>query len=171
MVSLHGDQDWQASAGVGPGEIEGASLSLMSHPDQDHCSPNRRGVVAVIRRGRQFLIIRRAAEVAAPGMLCFPGGGIEPGETEEKALVRELLEELGVGGRPRRRLWRRMTPWGVDLAWWLVELDSNRPIVPNPAEVAECLWLTETELEQREDLLESNRRFLAAWRNGEIDLP
>lgn len=127
--------------------------------------------MAVIRRGQRFLIIRRAAEVAAPGMLCFPGGGIEPGETEEKALVRELFEELGIGASPRRRIWRRVTPWGVDLAWWLVEVESNRPVAPNPAEVAECLWLTASELEHREDLLESNRQFLAAWKNGEIELP
>jgi len=143
----------------------------MSHQDRETRGLNRRGVVAVIRRGQRFLIIRRAAEVAAPGMLCFPGGGIEPGETEEKALVRELFEELGIGASPRRRIWRRVTPWGVDLAWWLVEVESNRPVAPNPAEVAECLWLTASELEHREDLLESNRQFLAAWKNGEIELP
>lgn len=142
----------------------------MNPSDSDEHLPNRRGVVAVIRRSSRFLVIRRAADVAAPGMLCFPGGGIEPGETEEKALVRELFEELGVGAVPRRRLWRRLTPWGVDLAWWLVELDPNQQITPNPAEVAECLWLTDRELEHRGDLLESNHQFLAAWKNGEIEL-
>lgn len=146
------------------------AIGIMNGPDPDSRCSNGRGVVAVIRRGSRFLVIRRAADVAAPGMLCFPGGGIEPGETEEKALVRELFEELGVGAMPRRRLWRRVTPWGVDLAWWLVELDPNQQITPNPAEVAECLWLTDRELEHRGDLLESNHQFLAAWRNGEIDL-
>ncbi|MGQ9605915.1 MAG: NUDIX domain-containing protein [Thermogutta sp.] len=142
----------------------------MNPSDSDDRVPNRRGVAAVIRRGLRFLVIRRAADVAAPGMLCFPGGGLEPGETEENAVVRELFEELGVGAMPRRRLWRKVTPWGVDLAWWLVELDPKQQITPNPAEVAECLWLTDRELEHRGDLLESNHQFLAAWKNGEIDL-
>lgn len=145
-------------------------MEIMNAPDPDNRCSNRRGVAAVIRRGARFLVIRRAAIVAAPGMLCFPGGGIEPGETEERALVRELFEELGIGAMPRRRLWRRVTPWGVDLAWWLVELDPNQQITPNPAEVAEYLWLTDRELEHRGDLLESNHQFLAAWKNGEIDL-
>lgn len=145
-------------------------MGIMNPPDPGKALANRRGVAAVIRRGSRFLVIRRAADVAAPGMLCFPGGGIEPGETEEKALIRELFEELGVGAVPRRRLWRRVTPWGVDLAWWLVELDPNQQLSPDPAEVAECLWLTDHELEHRVDLLESNHQFLAAWKNGEIDL-
>ena len=45
----------------------------------------RRGVVAVIVRDQRLLVIRRASGVAAPGMYCFPGGGIEPGEIEEEA--------------------------------------------------------------------------------------
>ncbi|GAB6186067.1 NUDIX domain-containing protein [Thermopirellula anaerolimosa] len=164
------NQGWE-SARRGKAKLsEGIAFLVMSTPDQDHRGTSRRGVVAVIRRGPRFLIIRRAAQVAAPGKLCFPGGGIEPGETEEQALVRELLEELGVGAVPRRRLWRRVTPWGVDLAWWLVELDPEQRIVPNPAEVGEYFWLTATELEHRRDLLESNRQFLSAWKNGEIDL-
>ncbi|MES1213405.1 MAG: NUDIX domain-containing protein, partial [Singulisphaera sp.] len=58
--------------------------------------PVRRGAVGVIVRHERFLVIRRAEGIAAPGKFCFPGGGIEGEESEHQALVRELMEELGV---------------------------------------------------------------------------
>ena len=55
----------------------------------------KRAVVAVIRDGDNFLAIKRAENIRAPGKICFPGGGIESNESEEIALVREIKEELG----------------------------------------------------------------------------
>jgi NAD+ diphosphatase len=125
--------------------------------------PGRRGAVALIRRGPQVLVIRRARSVVAPLAYCFPGGGIEPGETEETALVRELREELGVTIRPVRRLWHCVTAWKVDLAWWLAEMDAAAVPTPNPAEVESVHWFTPAEMARLPGLLESNRIFLELW--------
>ena len=46
-------------------------------------------------RGR-VLLQRRAAGRAMAGLWEFPGGKVEPGESAEAALVRELAEELGI---------------------------------------------------------------------------
>lgn len=67
----------------------------------------RRTVVALCRRwgGRAW---------------CLPKGGIDPGETEEEAAVREVREESGVRARILRRLgairyrFRRTTPRGEE---------------------------------------------------------
>jgi 8-oxo-dGTP pyrophosphatase MutT (NUDIX family) len=126
----------------------------------------KRGVVAVIRDGERFLVIRRSQLVRAPGMYCFPGGGIEPGETEEQALCRELVEELAVCGRPLRRLWESVTPWQVHLAWWLAEIAAADSIVPQPAEVQSHHWLTAAEIRSLPQLLASNVEFLDAWERG-----
>ncbi len=120
----------------------------------------------MIRQENRFLVIRRSQIVRAPGMYSFPGGGIEPGETEEQALVRELAEELAVTGRAVRRLWESITPWQVHLAWWLAELDEPAAIVPQPAEVESCHWLTAAEIRQLPQLLASNVAFLDAWERG-----
>lgn len=52
----------------------------------------RRAVKGVVRRGSEVLLLRTAGS----GALKFPGGGIEPGESDEQALRRELDEECGV---------------------------------------------------------------------------
>ena len=122
--------------------------------------------MAVIRAEDRFLVIRRSQLVRAPGMYCFPGGAIEPGESEEQALVRELAEELAVAGRPVRRLWESVTPWGVHLAWWLAEVNDPAAIAPQPAEVESCHWLTAAEIRQLPQLLASNVEFLDAWEQG-----
>ena len=125
-----------------------------------------RGAVAVIVRQECLLVIRRAAGIAAAGKYCFPGGGIEANETEEEALVRELREELSAPVKPVRRLWRSTTPWGVDLAWWLAELEERAELVPNPDEVASIHWLTLAQIEALDGLLDSNRQFLAVLRTA-----
>ncbi|MCX7425897.1 MAG: NUDIX domain-containing protein [Planctomycetia bacterium] len=132
--------------------------------------PGRRGVVGVVVRDGRLLLIRRSRQVVAPGMYCFPGGGIEPGESEPEALVREFREELGVEVRPVRRLWRSVTPWQVRLVWWLVDLDAGARITPNEREVESVHWVTPAEMAELPDSLPSNFEFLDALAAGRIDL-
>lgn len=58
--------------------------------------PPLRVVGAVIVRGQQVLAARRAPGRSAAGFWEFPGGKVEPGESPQQALGRELQEELGV---------------------------------------------------------------------------
>ena len=50
---------------------------------------------AVLREGR-VLAARRTAPAEVAGRWELPGGKVEPGETPDAAIVRELREELGV---------------------------------------------------------------------------
>jgi 8-oxo-dGTP diphosphatase len=135
-----------------------------------HSEALRAGVVAVILRDERLLVIRRSRFVVAPRAICFPGGGIEPEESQEQALVRELQEELATLVLPVRRLWQSRTRWGVELAWWRAELAPDAVPVPQPAEVESIHWYTPTELTGVADLLDSNRAFLAAVERGEVRL-
>ena len=52
--------------------------------------------VALIDRDGRVLLAQRPAGKQMAGLWEFPGGKIEPGETPEAALIRELDEELGI---------------------------------------------------------------------------
>ena len=53
-------------------------------------------VAAIIWQEGRFLAARRAGSRLGSGLWEFPGGKIEPGESQEQALARELKEELGI---------------------------------------------------------------------------
>jgi 8-oxo-dGTP diphosphatase len=51
---------------------------------------------ALVDADRRVLICQRPEGKMFPGLWEFPGGKLEPGETPEQALIRELREELGI---------------------------------------------------------------------------
>ena len=52
--------------------------------------------VALIDIDGRVLLARRPGGKPVEGLWEFPGGKVEPGETPEAALIRELREELGI---------------------------------------------------------------------------
>ncbi|ROP31989.1 (deoxy)nucleoside triphosphate pyrophosphohydrolase [Couchioplanes caeruleus] len=60
-------------------------------------SPSRRVIVAaaIVKDGR-VLACERSAPAEVAGRWEFPGGKVEPGESDAQALARECVEELGV---------------------------------------------------------------------------
>jgi 8-oxo-dGTP diphosphatase len=53
-------------------------------------------VAAVIIAGGRVLACQRSAPPEAAGKWEFPGGKVEPGESDQQALARECAEELGI---------------------------------------------------------------------------
>lgn len=63
-------------------------------------------VAALIRRDGKLLICQRKAGHRLGLKWEFPGGKVAPGELPERALARELAEELGVLARIGREVYR-----------------------------------------------------------------
>jgi 8-oxo-dGTP pyrophosphatase MutT (NUDIX family) len=54
-------------------------------------------VVGIVVRGNKFLVERRRwDETIDPGIVCLPAGHVEPNESLEDALKREMMEELDI---------------------------------------------------------------------------
>jgi 8-oxo-dGTP diphosphatase len=63
-------------------------------------------VAGILERDGRILICRRTAEQAHPLKWEFPGGKVEPGETPQAALARELHEELDITGAESEEITR-----------------------------------------------------------------
>ena len=104
--------------------------------------------VGVIEEQGQILVTRRAEELHQGGKWEFPGGKVEPGETVEEALRRELEEELGITPQDIHPLIR--IPWHypdrhVLLDVWHVQRFSGEP---HPREGQPMAWVSLSQLQE-----------------------
>lgn len=128
------------------------------------------GVVAAILRGDgRWLCVRRSRHVAAPLKVCFPGGGVDAGESQEQALVREIREELGIVVRPVERTWTQViADRDLVLHGWRCE-HLHGAVRPDPREIDEVLWLTSREAVAHPDAMPSNRDFVLTLDPQSVD--
>jgi 8-oxo-dGTP diphosphatase len=110
---------------------------------------------AVVRDGR-LLAARRTTPAAAAGRWELPGGKVEPGETPEAALVRELAEELAVAATVVRWLDGAV---GIGDTHELTVAVATIAGEPVPHEHDRVRWLAAHELDDV-DWLEPDRPFL-----------
>jgi 8-oxo-dGTP diphosphatase len=88
-------------------------------------------VAAVMERGGNVLIAQRKRTGQHPLKWEFPGGKVEPDETPEAALARELKEELGiraqVGAEIARYEYQYPGRWPILLIFFEVAEYSDQP--------------------------------------------
>lgn len=105
-------------------------------------------VAAVIERGGKILITRRPKGAHLEGMWEFPGGKAEAGESDERALAREVREELGVaftGERVAEVDWQYPDK-RVRIAFFRGTVEGE----PRPLEGQELAWVAPADLDRYE---------------------
>jgi 8-oxo-dGTP diphosphatase len=131
----------------------------------------KEGVVAILGDGAgRYLFIRRGLTLErSPGWWCFVGGQVEPGESLEAAVVREVREEVGLQGTVESRTHESLSPNGeFRLHWFSTRLDPpDQKVVPCPVEVEEWRWLRPAEGLRLHPILPG----LKAWLEQRADAP
>jgi 8-oxo-dGTP diphosphatase len=120
------------------------------------------GAVIKDHEGR-LLLIRRGHEPGA-GLWSLPGGRIEPGETDEQAVAREVLEETGLRVECRHLLGTAELPGPgesvIDVSDYLAVVTGGELAAADDA--ADARWVTAAELTSL-PLTDGLAGYLAAW--------
>ena len=103
-------------------------------------------VAGILIKDGKVLIARRASHKAMAGKWEFPGGKVEPGETCELALERELLEEFQVRIRTEDHLGDHLHDYGsftIELhAYYATYLEGDFSLTDHD----EIAWVKKGEL-------------------------
>jgi 8-oxo-dGTP pyrophosphatase MutT (NUDIX family) len=99
----------------------------------------RRRASAVVVKDNRILMVRITDE--GKSWWCLPGGTVQPNETPEQAVARELYEELNLQVKPRQRLYESLMPYdkGVDYGI-LVDPPARKPSLGIDQAVVEWAW-------------------------------
>ncbi len=112
-------------------------------------TPIEVSIGVIVRDGRIF-IQKRPDSGLMPYLWEFPGGKINEGESPEKAVVREIEEELAIGVRPLEKLTlirHCYTRFRVALHAYLCEVCEIPPQKePVPRAAVECRWVLPADL-------------------------
>ena len=123
--------------------------------------PHHNVVAAVIERDGRYLCVQRGKTrfEYTSYRYEFPGGKVEQGETDEQAVRRELMEEMGVDVRviaPVGSISHVYPDFSVTLRFYLCQLVSGIPVL---REHVASVWAAPDELESL-PWVEADRAFV-----------
>ena len=117
-----------------PGER--AMKCACGHAAYPRISP---AMMVLVRRGPSILLARNVA--APPGRFSALAGFLEPGESVEEAIHREVREEVGLEVTDLRYFASQSWPFPGQLMLAFTAEYAGGEIVPEPGEIAEARWL------------------------------
>jgi 8-oxo-dGTP pyrophosphatase MutT (NUDIX family) len=101
------------------------------------------GIVAVLRRGDKYLLIKEARDLLN-GHWAPPHGRMNPeDQDEETAVIRESMEEIGIKVVPVKKIITVPADTKTKtISFWLVESVGDKEMVFDKTEISESGWFT-----------------------------
>ena len=132
-------------------------------------------VIMLVHDGADRVVLGRQA-VWPPGRFSILAGFVEPGESAEAAVAREVAEEVGLGVTDVRYVTSQPWPFPQSLMLgFLARADGETALQLDPTEIEEARWFTRDELRSGAGPaalpppVSIARHILDRWMAGEFD--
>ncbi len=104
--------------------------------------------VALIQKGREFLISQRRKEDTFGSLWEFPGGKKNSDESFEDCVVREVKEEIGIDVAVHTKFMQIRRPYHERIIWLNFFLCSHLSGEPKAIECERVVWVDVDQLSQ-----------------------
>ncbi|HET6229054.1 MAG TPA: NAD(+) diphosphatase, partial [Longimicrobiaceae bacterium] len=118
-------------------------------------------VIMRIDHGERVLLVR--GPNTPPGMYSTLAGFVEPGESLEEAVAREVAEEVGIRIRGVTYFGSQPWPFPNSLMIGFTAEYAGGDIVPQPGEIEDARWWTVDELPNLPGPLSISRALIDKW--------
>jgi mutator protein MutT len=122
------------------------------------------GVAVIINNEGKILIDQRLDQGLMAGLWEFPGGKIEPNETVEECIVREIKEELALDIEVGKHLITIEHNYGKFIVTLIVHYGKYLGGIPQTKQCQQFRWVTLAEIDQFQ-FPEANTQIIAALKN------
>lgn len=118
-------------------------------------------IIVAVRRGEELLLAR--GPNWPPGRYSVLAGFVEPGESLEQAVQREILEEVGVSVKNIRYFGSQPWPFPNSLMLGFTADYETGDIRPDPAEIEDAGWYTTDNLPKLPPKMSISRHLIDAF--------
>jgi NAD+ diphosphatase len=127
-------------------ETQAGWTRTCTNDGSDHFPRTDPAVIMLVHDGADRTLLGRGPQWGE-GRFSTLAGFVEPGESLEAAVAREVFEEVGVGVRDVRYLASQPWPFPASLMiGFFARLDGDAAITLDPVEMAEAAWFTRDEV-------------------------
>jgi NAD+ diphosphatase len=120
-------------------------------------------VIVLVERGDGRVLLARNASFSEPFYSCL-AGFVEPGETLEEAVRREVREEVGIEVRDLRYFGSQPWPFPHSLMIGFVAEHESGELRPDGQEITDAAWFSVFDLPRLPGEVSITRALIEAWR-------